>query len=94
MQAAIFAETALRGNTELLYVDPGRARELGDAHRLGDAAAARDIRLHEVDVGPVDELAEAPPRRVLLARGDAYVDRVGQLGCGFGVCLRAFNIYR
>ena len=55
-------------------------RELGDPERLRDAAAARHVGLHEVDVGAVDQLAEAPPRRVLLAGGDADVDRVGELG--------------
>ena len=61
---------------------PCRAGELGDAQHLGDAAAARDVGLDEVDVAALDQLAEAPERRVLLAGGDADVDRVGELGVG------------
>ena len=61
---------------------PWEYGELGDAERLGDAAAARHVGLHEVDVGAVDQLAEAPPGRVLLAGRDADVDRVRELGVG------------
>ena len=63
-------------------LDAALARELRDSQQLGDAAAARDVGLDEVDVAALDQLAEAPERRVLLAGGDADVDRVGELGVG------------
>ena len=63
-------------------LDAVLARELGDPEHLGDAAAARDVGLDEVDVAALDQLAEAPERRVLLAGRDADVDRVGELGVG------------
>ena len=61
-------------------LDAALARKLRDAQQLGDAAAARHVGLHEVDVPALDQLAEAPERRVLLAGRDADVDRVGELG--------------
>ena len=57
-----------------------RARARAIRSQLGDPAAARHVRLDEVDVAALDQLAEAPHRRVLLAGGDADVDRVGELG--------------
>src|SRR4051794_34993317 len=63
-------------------LDAVLAGEGGDAHHLGDAAAAGDVGLDQVDVTALDQLPEAPDRRVLLARGDADVDRVRQLGVG------------
>src|SRR3954452_25572736 len=60
-------------------LDAALARKLSDPARLGDAAAARHVRLHEIDVAALDQLAETPARRVLLAGGDADVDRVREL---------------
>ena len=61
-------------------LDAVLARELADPQQLGDPAAARHVGLDEVDVAALDQLAEAPHRRVLLAGGDADVDGVGELG--------------
>ena len=56
--------------------------ERGDPQHLGDAAAARHVGLDQVDVAALDQLAEAPAGRVLLAGRDPDVDRVRELGVG------------
>src|SRR3712207_8972827 len=39
-------------------------------------------RLHDVDMPTLHELAEAPPRRLLLSARHADLDRVSELGIG------------
>ena len=78
MQRRRLDDAALPGVRDGL--DAVFARERRDPEQLGDAAAARHVGLHEVDVPALDQLAEAPDRRVLLAGRDADVDGVGELG--------------
>ena len=61
---------------------PCSSRERRDPQHLGDPAAPRDVGLDQVDVAALDQLAEAPAGRVLLAGRDRDVDRVRQLGVG------------
>src|SRR5204863_1247459 len=61
---------------------PVLARERGDPQPLRDAPAAGHVGLDEIDVATLDQPAEAPDRRVLLAGRDADLDGVGELGVG------------
>src|ERR1700704_4370699 len=62
--------------------DAATFRGACDPERLGEPAAARDVRLDHVDMAALDELAETPACGLLLARGDANRDAVGELGVG------------
>ncbi len=55
--------------------DVGHLRHVHDLARCGEAAAAGEIRLEDVDARAIDELAEAPFGGLLLAAGDQRVDR-------------------
>src|SRR5438874_669730 len=54
----------------------------GDAHGVGQAATAGHVRLDDVEVAVLDQLPEAPRRRVVLASRDRDSHRVGKLGVG------------
>src|ERR1051325_11961975 len=68
-----------------------RAGERGDAHRLGDAAADREIRLHDIDRPEHGEIATSVAGEFALAgrygniRGAAHLRLAALVVCGDGL---------
>ena len=58
----------------------GGARQRADAHRLGDAAADREIGLQDVGGAQFDQIAKVEARALALAGGDRDVRRAAHLG--------------
>ena len=54
--------------------------EAGDLHGLGEAAAARQVDLHDVDLAAVHQFDERLPVALLLAGRDAQLGGGGELG--------------
>ena len=60
----------------------------GDLHPLGDAAGAAVVGLHDVRAAPRDQVGEGIFGVEVLARGDAHVQRLRQLGVAFHILRR------
>ena len=58
----------------------GRARQRADAHRLGDAAADRQVGLQDVGRAQLDQVAKVEAGALALAGGDRDVRRAAHLG--------------